>query len=197
MVILIGKLSKKERQEQLLSMIDKNPMITDEELANAFSISIQTIRLDRMELGIPELRERMKRLAEKNLQVRSLELNEVIGEVIDLKLDKSGISLFIVDEEHLFYKTGIARGHHLFAQANSLSVAIIDAEVALTVSANIRFYRSVYKGDKCIAKAQVIEKIDENKSTVSVNTYVNNNLVFSGEFIIYKSSLQDKKGEII
>ena len=30
-----------------------------------FGVSIQTIRLDRLELGIPELRERMKHMAVK------------------------------------------------------------------------------------------------------------------------------------
>ena len=33
--------------------------ITDEDLAEKFQVSIQTVRLDRMELSIPELRERL------------------------------------------------------------------------------------------------------------------------------------------
>ncbi len=59
---------------------------------------------------------------------------------------KSGISIFEIREEHVFSRTGIARGHHVFAQANSLAVAVINDEIALTSSADIRFVRSVKLG---------------------------------------------------
>ena len=55
---------KKERQRLLQETIREDPFITDEELAEKFSVSIQTIRLDRLELGIPELRERIKNVAQ-------------------------------------------------------------------------------------------------------------------------------------
>ena len=109
--------SKKERQERLQLTIQENPFVTDEELAQEFNVSVQTIRLDRMELSIPELRERIKYVAEKNMQdeVRSLPIEEVIGDIIDIELDSSAISLFDVKKEHVFTRNGIARGHHLFA----------------------------------------------------------------------------------
>jgi DeoR/GlpR family transcriptional regulator of sugar metabolism len=61
------KRSKKERQHLLKTTIEENPFITDEELADRFSVSVQTIRLDRLELSIPELRERIKHVASKQL----------------------------------------------------------------------------------------------------------------------------------
>lgn len=81
--------NKRERQELLQQTIQATPFITDEELAGKFGVSIQTIRLDRLELSIPELRERIKNVAEKTLEdeVKSLSLDEVIGEIIDLELD--------------------------------------------------------------------------------------------------------------
>src|SRR5690625_3171726 len=125
--------------------------MTDEQLAKKFRVSIQTIRLDRLELGIPELRERTKLMAEQSFdQVRSLPLHEVIGDVVDIQLDKSGISIFEIDESHVFSRTKIARGHHLFAQANSLAVAVINDEVALTATADIRFVRSVKLHERCV-----------------------------------------------
>ncbi|HBS93731.1 MAG TPA: transcription factor FapR, partial [Firmicutes bacterium] len=54
---------KRQRQSELQSLLDDNPFLTDQELAERFAVSIQTIRLDRMELGIPELRERVKMVA--------------------------------------------------------------------------------------------------------------------------------------
>ena len=110
------KRSKKERQQLLLAMIEGNPFVTDEQLALEFNVSVQTIRLDRMELSIPELRERIKGVATQNYsnKLKSLPIDEVIGEIIDIELDERAISIFDVKKEHVFQRNGIARGHHLF-----------------------------------------------------------------------------------
>jgi acyl-coenzyme A thioesterase PaaI-like protein len=190
--------TKKERQQMLKETIKDNPFITDEDLAEKFQVSVQTIRLDRLELSIPELRERIKYVAEKRFEdeVRSLPLEEVIGEIIDIELDQSAISIFDVREEHVFIRNKIARGHHVFAQANSLAVAVINDELALTAKANIQFKRSVKQGERVIAKAKVL-KIDDGlgRTIVEVISYVNNELVFKGEFDMYRSekSLKDEK----
>ena len=183
--------NKKDRQRMLTATIKENPFITDEELADKFSVSVQTIRLDRLELSIPELRERIKHVAEKRFddEVRSLPIEEVIGEIIDIELDKSAISLFDVDLEHVFKRNQIARGHHLFAQANSLAVAVINDELALTAKANIQFKRLVREHERVIAKAKVTNIDAENGRTlVEVNSYVNNELVFKGEFEMFRSN---------
>lgn len=182
------RLPKKERHQRLARLIEDNPFITDRELTRLLDVSIQTIRLDRLELGIPELRERMKLMAERSFDaVRSLPLHEVIGEIVDLQLDRSGISIFEIREEHVFSRTGIARGHHLFAQANSLAVAVINDEVALTAKADIRFIRPVRLGEKCIAKAYV-RSSGKRKARVEVFTYVGEETVFQGDFLIVRSA---------
>jgi acyl-coenzyme A thioesterase PaaI-like protein len=186
-VLSIERLPKRLRQQQLAKVIEDNPFITDDELMKQLNVSIQTIRLDRLERGIPELRERIKLMAEKSYdQVRSLPLHEVIGDVIDLQLDKSGISIFEIKQEHVFSRTKIARGHHVFSQANSLAVAVINDEVALTASADIRFVRSIKLDEKCVAKA-FVRSISKGKAKVEVFTYVNDELVFQGNFMIYHS----------
>jgi acyl-coenzyme A thioesterase PaaI-like protein len=189
------KRNKRERQQMLVETIAENPFITDEELAERFSVSIQTIRLDRLELSIPELRERIKHVAEKRFEdeVRSLPLEEVIGEIIDIELDENAISILDIKQEHVFIRNKIARGHHLFAQANSLAVAVINDELALTAKANIQFTRSVMEGERVIAKARVIN-IDEQtgRTVVEVKSYVNNELVFNGEFNMYRSQNNTK-----
>ena len=184
------KRNKRERQQLLGETIKETPFITDEELAEKFSVSVQTIRLDRLELSIPELRERIKNVAKKSLEdeVKALPIEEVIGEIIDMELDNSAISIFEVQQEHVFKRNGIARGHHLFAQANSLAVALINDELALTAKANIHFTRSVNLGERIIAKAKVshIDSIT-GRTTVEVNSYVNTELVFKGEFDMYRA----------
>ncbi|GAB7388102.1 transcription factor FapR [Bacillaceae bacterium] len=186
MVVLIPRLPKKIRQKQLLEELQRYPFYTDEELASKYDVSVQTIRLDRMELGIPELRERIKQMAERNYgHLRSLSWSEVIGEVVDLTLDQSAISILEIREEHVFSKTKIARGHHIFAQANSLAVAVIDAEIALTAAARIRFIRPVRLGERLVAKA-VVQSTRNRLSKVRVETRVKDELVFSANFRIYK-----------
>ncbi len=188
------KLNKKDRQQMLQTTIRNTPFITDEELANKFGVSIQTIRLDRLELKIPEVRERIKHVAVQHFdQVKSLSIDEVIGEVIDLQLDQSAISILEFKREHVFSRTKIARGHHLFAQANSLAVAVIDDELALTAKANIRFTRQVKEGERVVAKANVVKK-GKFRTTVEVNSYVEKELVFSGDFVMYRKEDVQREG---
>ena len=183
------KRSKKERQSLLTEKIADNPFVTDEQLAAEFNVSVQTIRLDRMELAIPELRERIKDVAAKKYdEVKSLPLDEVIGEIIDIELDQRALSIFDVGTEHVFQRNGIARGHHLFAQANSLAVAVIDDELALTVKSNVSFVKPVHAGDRVITKAIVKGKHPEkNRTFVEVTSTVDNELVFKGEFEMYRT----------
>ncbi|MFC0188932.1 transcription factor FapR [Fictibacillus aquaticus] len=181
------KKSKKERQALLVETIKETPFITDEDLAEKYHVSVQTIRLDRLELSIPELRERIKTVAQTRLDdVRALPIEEVIGEIIDLQLDESAISILDIKGEHVFSRTSIARGHHLFAQANSLAVAIIDDELALTASADIRFIRQVKAGERVVAKAKVSKRGTE-RTVVEVSSYVDKEMVFSGKFLMYRS----------
>jgi acyl-coenzyme A thioesterase PaaI-like protein len=105
-----------------------------------------------------------------------------------MELDQSAISIFDVKEEHVFKRNQIARGHHLFAQANSLAVAVINDELALTAKANIQFKRSVRLNERVIAKARVMN-IDDvtGRTLVQVSSFVNNELVFTGDFQMYRS----------
>lgn len=186
--------NKKERQRLLQETIQGNPFITDEELAEKFQVSIQTIRLDRLELSIPELRERIKNVAAKQFEedVKSLPLEEVVGEIIDIELDSHAISIFYVKEEHVFTRNGIARGHHLFAQANSLAVAVIDEEIVLTAKANIQYVRPVHLHERVVAKAKVTD-VDNNegRTVVKVTSFVGSEIVFTGTFKMHRSKSEE------
>jgi acyl-coenzyme A thioesterase PaaI-like protein len=162
----------------------EDPFLTDEELAEKFKVSVQTIRLDRMELKIPELRERIKAVAQENYaKVKSIGIKEIIGELVDLELGKRGISILETTEEMAFEKTKIVRGEFIFAQANSLAIAVIDADVALTGVANIKYKSPVFAGQKLIAKAEVT-RVRQNKHFVFVRVYERQKEVFRGKFIL-------------
>ena len=171
--------------------LEQNPFLTDEELSKQFKVSVQTIRLDRLECGIPELRERLKTVAARSMdeEVKSLQSDEVIGEIIDIELDKRAVSIFDVTDDHVFQRNGIARGHHLFAQANSLAVAVLDDDLALTVKSTLHFLKPVKSGDRVIARAIVdTERSTEKRTYVEVISTVENETVFTGEFQMYQTT---------
>src|SRR5690625_6211976 len=99
------RVTKVERQRLLRSTIDESPFITDEELAKKFSVSIETIRLDRMALSIPEIRKRIKTVAKNqwNETVKTLTIDDVIGEIIDVEREQGAISILMIKPEDVFF----------------------------------------------------------------------------------------------
>lgn len=191
-----GRMSKQERQQQLLTLIAEDPLLTDEMIAEHFGVSVPTIRLDRLELGVPEMRERARELAERAAgTLKTLGPAEIAGELIDLELGKRAISVLETTQEMSFRRSGIVRGHHIFAQANSLAVAVIDAPAALTGSARLKFHEPVRVGDRVVAKA-LVRKERRDRSLVEVDSRIDQRLVFSARFIIFSlDSMGPKTGQ--
>jgi len=188
-----SSLLKKERQRILSDKLKQDPFLTDEELSELFSVSVPTIRLDRLELGIPELRERIKNVAEANYKkVKSLQSKEIVGELIDIQLGKYGVSMLETDESMVFEKTKIVRGHFIYSLAESLAIAVIDAQVALVGVANIKYKTPAYSGSKLIAKAEV-KKIRGTSYIVWVKIYEKQVEMFRGKFILV--SLEKQQGK--
>ncbi|KKM11914.1 DeoR faimly transcriptional regulator [Clostridiales bacterium PH28_bin88] len=177
-------LTREKRQQELAEHLELNPLCTDEELAQYFGVSIPTIRLDRMTLGIPELRQRLRTVAQGVFgKVRSLAESELVGELLDLELGKGGLSVLSILPEMVLARTKVARGHFLFAQANSLAVAVIDADLVLTGSARIRYKRPVYLHERVVAKA-VVKAQRGITYLVSVYSKVDAEMVFKGQFVV-------------
>ena len=147
------------RHERLFKMLQRNPFLTDEQLAKNLAVSIQTIRLDRLSLNIPELRERTRQMAH------------------------SGISMLKITPDMVLEKTGVARGYYMFAMANTLALAVVDAEAALTGVGNVKYKVPVYAGATLVAKAEVIRR-ELNKYIIWVKIRNNNEEVFRAKFII-------------
>ncbi len=188
-----SSLFKKERQQILSEKIKDDPFLTDEELSELFSVSVPTIRLDRLEMGIPELRERIKNVAENNYsKVKSLQGGEIVGELIDIILGKYGVSMLETDDSMAFEKTRIIRGHYIYSLAESLAIAVIDAHVALVGVANIKYKIPVYSGCKLVAKAEV-KQVRGSKYIVWVKIYEKQVEMFRGKFILV--SLEKQQGK--
>lgn len=185
--------NREQRRRQLQTLLSQEPFLTDRQIAERLDVSVATVRLDRMALGIPELRERIKTVAKENYsKVRAMEGHEVIGELIDLHIGQQAISLLTTTQDMTFKRTDILRGHYLFAQANSLAVALVDAEVALTAAAKINYLHPVRSGERVVAKAELIKK-QGSRHTISVDSRVNQRVVFRGEFEI--AALDNKESD--
>ena len=70
-----------------------------------------------------------------------------------------------------------------------MAIATIDAKVALTGVANIKYKLPVYAGQKLVAKAEVT-RVRGNKKFVFVRIFVKRQEVFRGKFILV--SLEDE-----
>ncbi len=173
------------RQSKVKEEVEKNPFISDEELASILHASIHTVRSDRRRIGIPEVRKRGKDISDSLFRrSKALSDSEIIGEVLELELDKEGLSLLDTDKMMGLQKSGIIRGHILFAQANTLANAIADTEIAITVEARVKFVAPAYVGERLIAKARVLSSV-KRKKEIEVVIKSQKRLVFEGSFIIY------------
>ena len=173
------------RQGLIEKYISGNPFLTDEDLAETLGVSIQTIGLDRSEMSIPEMRLRVKNVASGVYgQVRSIGVDEMIGELVDLEIGRSGISVLTITGRMALKKTKVTRGHYLFAQANSLAVALVDSEVVLTGTSKISYKRPVFSGERVVARGYISRK-SGNRYMVRVTSTVRDEIVFTGKFLVF------------
>nr|WP_207554671.1 MULTISPECIES: transcription factor FapR [Staphylococcus] len=179
------KKTKDERRTLIETTIQQNPFITDQALSEMFEVSIQTIRLDRNQLKIPELRERVKSVAKDQYQnISALEDQDIIGDIVSLEPNHYGKSILTITKKDVFSRNEIARGHVLFAQANSLCVAMVKHIAVLTKESHIHFVKPVHLGDVVMATAEV-EFHDDKYYEMSVTSYVEKERVFEGIFKMY------------
>ncbi|HHT49054.1 MAG TPA: transcription factor FapR [Firmicutes bacterium] len=178
------RLNKQARHQTLLRKLEENPLLTDEQLAKELGVSIQTIRLDRLALGLPEMKERAKSIASRALGGENHPASlEVVGELLYCEPGVGGLSRMVAEPAMSLTRYNVIRGHYLFAQANSLAVAVADAPHALTGSARVDFSRPVQAGHVLLARARVLEKRGR-RFIVEVVTRVDEHEVFKGKFLI-------------
>ena len=174
---------KKNRQDRLLKLIEQNPLATDEELAASLEASVSTIRLDRAVLGVPELRERMRSMAQKaTSRLRSLKQSEVVGDLLELEPNKWALSVLETRRDMAFRKTDMVWDHYIYAQAISIAIAVVEADLVIVDSMRGEYKGHARVGDSLVARAKVgVQK--DGKYIVSVRTKVGEKEIFVGRFI--------------
>lgn len=153
----MSRIRKQERQALLQEKLNRTPFATDEELAAAFQVSVPTIRLDRLELGIPELRVRIKAVAEEHAQDQTGLHGDIVGELIDLSVGQQGISMLHTTRE-MTDPFGFVDPQYLYAQADSLAKAVMNVPAAIAGVGNLKYKEPVGAGRNLVAKAEVVRR---------------------------------------
>lgn len=180
----MAKLGRAERQRLLAERIRADPLQTDEDLAHFFGVSVPTIRLDRFHLGIPELRLRSEGLARQAVRgLRAMGQREMVGELVDLDLGRSGRSIMDTSLSMAFERTGVLRGHYIFAQADSLALAVVDGDVVLTGLVNAKYKQPVMAGEQIWATAEVLRHVG-SRWVVLIVSQVRTVTVFRAKFVV-------------
>jgi hypothetical protein len=184
-VIVLSRFHRQERQQALREIVLSDPFFTDQELAKRFGVSISTIRHDRGILGIPELRERTRVFAHEAYgTLTSLGEHEVIGELKELVVGVYACSELNIDETMVLPQTKAAQSHYLFAQANSLALALTETDAICPGKIELEFIRPVFLGE-CVEAIGRINEHKDNKCRVKIISTVRQEEVLRGEWILF------------
>jgi hypothetical protein len=177
------KSEKKLRQSRLTKLLDRDPMATDQGLAALLGVSVSTVRLDRALMGVPELRERIKRMAqEAGSKLRSLSRSDIVGDLLELEPNRWALSVLRTTREMALRATDILWDHYIYAQASSLAAAVIEAASVVVGSMRGEYRARARVGDVLVARAKVGVGKDD-RYIISVRTRVGDTEIFVGRFI--------------
>ena len=176
--------SRKRRHSQLLQLIETNPLLTDEEISTKLGVSLSTVRLDRGLLAIPELRERTRAMAEHAAsRLKSLRDDEVVGELLGLEPNSWALSTLQINPDMAFRRTDMVGDYYIYAQAASLAIATIDAEMVVSAAARLKYCQPAYIVEKIVARSKVGTH-KGNKYVVSVHSKIGEREIFVGRFVV-------------
>lgn len=170
--------SRKERHEKLKEKIAQSPFMTDSELASYLNVSVATVRLDRMTLGIPEVRERALIVAEKHVAG-----SDGICEIIDIEKNVRGVSVMNTNEEMCFPGTDVVKSQYIYSMAEEVALKVTGMKAALVNVANIKYKSIVNKNTKLVARCSV-KSVRTSDSLVWVMVYNNSVEVFRCKFLV-------------
>ena len=139
------------RRRALHACLDDDPLLTDAELAARLGVSVQTVRLDRRALGIPEVRGRLRQVAERVLGRAD---EGFPGEVLDLVPGQSATA--VLDAGAGGRES--ARDPDLFAEAEALALAASGLDPAVVEVVNVKFARPEETEGRLLARAEVLRR---------------------------------------
>ncbi len=115
--------------------------------------------------------------------MKAIDKKDIVGDLIDLELNKIGISMLKITPENGAGKNRRRTRLLYVCDANTLALAVVDADAALTGVGNVKYKVPVYAGATLVAKAEVIRR-EHDKYVIWVKVRNNNEEVFRAKFII-------------
>lgn len=171
------ELSKEERRRAMVDVIHENPCLTDEELAQRFSVSVATVRLDRQAMNIPQMRERIVRVAHRTSAGVQDEL-----QVLDLEKGRRGVALFET-RDAMLNSFGIVSADCLYGVAIGFA-QILTGEVFSPLQVGNIKYKDPIKADEQLVVKGKVALMKGNKKYIYLSFYRRKEEVFRAKFIM-------------
>lgn len=171
---------KEERQKQIREELRKHPFLTDQELSDLFSVSVPTIRLDRQTMGIPQVRERMAKVAHTVSDKTDGFHRDV--KILEKIPGESGLALMTTTPD-MVNGAGFVSPEKLYGMAAALAEAVASRPFEATQIGNIKYKKPVGAGRQLIARARVV-RMRGDRQYVWVFVTDENTEVFRAKFIM-------------
>lgn len=173
------------RNAEILKFLEKNPLATDEVLAEEFNVSVNTIRLDRARLGIKEFKVRLKEKANEAMKkVTSISSNEFIGDMIVFNKLENAKARLETTENMTFEGMNVVKGEYIYSFAETIAISLIPTKAALVGVANIKYVEPIGKGEVIYALAEVKRKTESGYIVWVRIVDEKDTLKFKGKFIL-------------
>lgn len=170
------RLDKDTRRERIAAMLRQDPGRTDRSLAEAFGVSVATVRLDRRMLGIPQMRDRL----EAAVQGASEHLRDM--EIIALEKGENGLALVHTTDE-MTGADGIVPAEKLYGISAELAQTVVDQPFAPTQVGNIKYKTPCGSGAQLAVRAKVV-RMHGSKQYIYVQIITKDIEIFRAKFIM-------------
>ena len=154
------KANREQRRIEMRETLRQNPMLTDSDLAEMFSVSKATIRLDRQALGIPQMRERMEHVVQNEMSSSGVHHENI--EILQMTSDRNGLALLEITDDMLD-ESGYVPAERLYGIAIGLARKLVGGRLEATQVGNIKYKKPVTAGTKLIIKMKVARMRQEKK----------------------------------
>lgn len=116
-------------------------------------------------------------------RLKSLRDDEVVGELLGLEPNSWALSTLQINPDMAFRRTDMVGDYYIYAQAASLAIATIDAEMVVSAAARLKYCQPAYIGEKIVARSKVGTH-KGNKYVVSVHSKIGEREIFVGRFVV-------------
>lgn len=169
------KMDKTQRRDSIQSLLRQHPCLTDGDLAEKFSVSSATIRLDRQALGIPQMRDRMELLVAGHPEARGLT-------ILDKDIGVKGVGLFQTSEE-MMDSLGVVAAEKLYGAAAAFAESLAGVPFASTQVGNIKYKIAVKPGTALVVKGRIV-LVRGNKKHIYISFFDGEKEVYRAKFIM-------------